>query len=329
MAATYGLEVVAIWPLAAINVVCYVFQAPDAEGVAELLEAAVQDPRIITASQVMVFAPLNAVYSDDLVQQQHALEDLSAITAHAVSTGADIKVALIDSGAAIDHSDLSNQDVTFRDFIRPQSKDVIGEPHGTAMAALIAANAQNASGMVGVAPDVELLALRACWQDKGDVEICNSFSLARALNVAIRAEADIINMSLGGPKDPLIALLVEQALREDIVVVAGYGGNSGPLFPASHRGVLSASSTNLPVGKVLAPGQEVLSAKPGGNYDFFSGDSVASAHVTGVVALLLSLRQDQTARSNNAFVADLFDQIEGIGINACVLISLAFEASSC
>lgn len=329
LGASYGLDLAAIWPLVTIDVVCYVFRVPDTEAVADLLAAAEQDPRIVTATQVMVFTPLSSGYTDDLVPQQYALKDISAIDAHAVSTGADVTVALIDSGVATDHSDLNNQQVTFRDFILPQSTGVVGEPHGTAMAALIAADARNASGMVGVAPDVELLALRACWQESREVEICNSFSLARALNIAIRAEVDIINMSLGGPHDALIELLVEQALREDIVVVAAHGDSTGPLFPASHDGVLSASSIPRKTASVVAPGLEVLSAKPDGHYDFFSGDSVASAHVTGVAAILLSVQGDQSGVSNTAFLAGLFRQLEGTGINACALIVKAFAQPSC
>ena len=289
LAARYDLQVAAIWPLLAIDVNCYVFAAPagvDLDALSRTLEA---DSQVLTAHPIVQFETL-ADYTDNLLPIQHGLHELNALPVHAASTGSDVTVAVIDSGVATVHPDLTNQHIIYRDFIRPDPQGELAEPHGTAIAAVIAADARNGTGMVGVAPDVKLLALRACWADPGGPDLCNSFSIARALNFAILNKAEVINLSLGGPYDALIAQLINTALEAGILVVAAHGNGEKGQFPASMTGVVAAISAHStsPADGPHAPGLEVISAKPGGSYDFFTGDSVAAAHVSGVAALLLA-----------------------------------------
>lgn len=131
--------------------------------------------------------------------------------------------------------------------------------------------------------------------------MCNSFTLALALNTAIEMNVDVINLSLTGPYDPLLARLIEKAIQQGIVIIASQtdrpDDNTG--FPAQQPGVIGVQSINNPqrvshdaqIQAVLAPGEQVLTTLPNGAYDFISGNSMATAHVTGLTALLLQLER--------------------------------------
>jgi subtilisin family serine protease len=157
---------------------------------------------------------------------------------------------------------------------------------------VIAATSNNGVGLVGVAPEADILALKACRQrdtaDRG--ARCNSFTLAKAVNFAIDQSVDVINLSLGGPPDPLLERLVNKALELDIVVVGAVSGDWPRGFPAGVEGVIPV--TNLDVtgdevaGSIRAPGNQVLSAKPVRDYDFYTGSSLSTAHVSGLAALI-------------------------------------------
>src|SRR4030095_2032241 len=116
-----------------------------------------------------------------------------------------------------------------------------GENHGTAVAGVIAARADNHLGIAGVAPRARVLALRSCWQQSGSETSCTTLGLALALSAAIERDAQIINLSLGGPADRLVHRLIDAALARRIAVVvavdrsAERGG-----FPAGLAGVVAA-----------------------------------------------------------------------------------------
>ncbi len=189
------------------------------------------------------------------------------------------------------------------------------------MAASILADAANGQGMVGVAPDATMLALRACWEAKpGGKGRCNTFSLARALNFAILNDANVINLSLTGPPDPILEQLIASALRRDIAVVIAAPTHSQDALGLSLPGVILASSRPCK-GSVMAPGVEVLSAKPANDYDFFSGASVSAAHVAGAMALLRAAKPDATLGALSAALA-----IGGDGANGTLDVCRSFKA---
>src|SRR6185295_7709258 len=123
-----------------------------------------------------------------------------------------------------------------------------GEVHGTAIAGIIASAANNRLGIVGVAPDVTIASLRACWAVTHDsvAAQCSSFSLARALQVAIDLKPNVVNMSLAGPDDPLLGQLLDEMIARGIIVVAAQPerGQNGHEFPSSHPRVLAAANTS-------------------------------------------------------------------------------------
>ena len=213
----------------------------------------------------------------------------------------------------IDHPDLSGQIIAKKNFATPVSADFVEDIHGTTVAGVIAAHANNNAGIVGIAPDSELIALKACWpRSKGNIEaICNSFTLALAINTAMKMKVDILNLSLSGPEDPLLKALINRAIERGIVVVAAEPDDpeSKHRFPASMDNVIAVRSREFSHAKtessgrtIVAPGEQVLTTIPTGTYDYISGSSLAAAHVTAVIALLLELYPDLSANKLYGFL---------------------------
>ena len=206
-----------------------------------------------------------------------------------------------------------------------------GEMHGTAVAGIIAAKADNGLGIVGIAPRARLMALRACWQIDDGAAQCDSFSLAKALQYALSNGAQVINLSLTGPADRLLAALLDVAGARGIAVV----GAADPLsaaggFPASHPSVIAvaASATDAPANVVLAPGTEVPTTLPGGRWGFVQGTSFAAAHVSGMLALLRELDPGMSpviARST-LLAATAREPGHGVRTDACTVVVHAARA---
>ena len=168
---------------------------------------------------------------------------------------------------------------------------MVPETHGTEVAGLIAARADNALGIAGVAPQARLLALRACWQDDRNGRArCNSFTLAKALQFAIDQRAQVINLSLGGPRDVLLGRLVDVALARGASVVAAVDPRAPDAgFPASLPGVIAVAgdpSRALPIRAFLAPADALPTTTVDGGWGLVNGTSFAAAQVSGLIALL-------------------------------------------
>jgi subtilisin family serine protease len=263
---------------------------------------------------------------------------MSVPAAHRWSRGAGVLVAVIDSGVDATHQDLAGSGQDERDFVEtgPGARD--GGRHGTGIAGVIAAVDNNGVGIVGVAPDVGLLALRACWPARtADTAVCNTFTLAQALVAAIDARADVINLSLVGPADPLLSALTNRAtLAGAIVVGAVPVGGRMDGFPAGAPGVLpvemaedaAAASTAL-----LAPGKEILTLVPGGRYDFATGNSLAVGNASGIVALLRARRHVTAAEARTLLAGSMHSVGQAErgtrSIDACAALTALLASGDC
>ncbi|MEO0623463.1 MAG: S8 family serine peptidase [Pseudomonadota bacterium] len=329
--ADHPITLVSEWPLAAISVHCYVFRLTAGQAsAAEAIDGLSRDERVRTVQPMQDFGTLTAEYTDELFDLQDGLHAINGPRMHGLTTGRGVRVAVIDTLADADHPDLATRVQIARDFVGNREQ-LTAEVHGTAIAGVIAADASNRQGMVGVAPDAEILVLRACWEEPaGSPGRCTSFSLARALNFALGQDVDVVNLSLGGPHDPLMAELVEAMLARGVVVVAAHGEDAAPRFPASHPGVIAATSalaSGAPVG-VPAPGTDILSAAPGNGFDFYSGSSVAAAHVSGIAALLLESRPELSpAALREALTAALRVPPDTVTVDACAALQAATASS--
>ena len=230
-----------------------------ARGVDETLARISADPRVRLAQPMQAFN-VHGGYDDPYFSQQYGANAAQLLQMHQRATGRGIRVAVIDTGADRTHPDLQGRIDTARNFVGDDAR-FDSDIHGTAVAGIIAANANNGIGIVGLAPDADLLVLKACWQRAlDDIRAqCNTFTLAKALTFAIDQHADIINMSLGGPNDPLLALLIEVALARGIVVVAAQDrtGRFSRRCPRRHRGARRAArrSAGRPDGRSRGGGR--------------------------------------------------------------------------
>lgn len=186
-----------------------------------------------------------------------------------------------------------------------------GNEHGTHVAGSIAASG-NGVGIAGVAPAVKVMALRFLGSDPS----CGADAQAiDAIAYAAANGAKIINASWGGT-DVSTALGSAIELVPDVLVVAaaGNGGDDGigddndfdPTFPASYDlpNILSVAAihseghltsfSNYGYESVdlSAPGEDILSTVPGGEYGLMSGTSMAAPHASGVAALAASVKPE-------------------------------------
>ena len=212
--------------------------------------------------------------------------------AHQWSKGDRTRIAIIDTGVDTDHPDLKASISSHHDFVEQATQEPASNVHGTAVAGVIGADADNGVGIIGVAPSSRLEVLKACWHKSNrSSAVCNSFTLAKALDHAIGSRTDIINLSLTGPSDGILQRLVEQALEDGIVVIAAEPPHPRSGFPAEIEGVImvgssqgSGSGLEPQQMQIRAPGTDILVPAPAGGYDYASGTSLSAAHVSGVVA---------------------------------------------
>ncbi|RZL05516.1 MAG: serine protease, partial [Rubrivivax sp.] len=278
LAQAHRLEMRSEWAMPLAGVDCFVMRLPegDTRSSAKVAEAVAEDKRVAWAQPVSLYRAQGS-QQEPLYRAQPAARQWQLAELHQLATGKGVRVAVVDSGVEANHPDLVGQIALNENFV--DAKLVPAEGHGTAVAGIIAARADNGAGIAGIAPQARLLALRACWQaakTDGTQTLCTSLGLAKALYAAIQQGAHIINMSLGGPDDRLLALLLDQAQARGATVVAAMPGENGP-FPANHPGVLVVGLAQpLPAGAVIAPGRDVPSTAVGGGWSLVSGSSFAA-----------------------------------------------------
>ncbi len=295
VAENYSLREVANWPIRALAVHCVVYEVPDGRPIAAVISALAKDPQITLAQPLQEFHTLTqdpgATYNDPLYDLQTNLATLGIPQAHERSLGAGVRVALIDTRVDAAHPDLHERIAGAHSFVDQLAASPGGSRHGTAMAGLIAAAANNRIGIVGIAPLAQIEVFEACWQLKpnADEAACNTFTLAKALAAAIDARIPLVNLSIAGPADPLLAALIQAGLKRGAIFV-GAATETADSFPTDVPGVIGVGSAEHHGGNptVTAPSVHVMTLRPQAQYDFVSGTSVAAAEVTGVVALLLS-----------------------------------------
>ncbi len=301
LAQTYKLSKVGTFPLRSIDAQCAVFQVPPRRSLTELIARIEADPRVESAQPNHFFHGQRRQYNDQYAEQQYGAHAVRASLAHTSATGKGVKVAVIDTGVDTTHPDLQGRIVGTANFVTGGKASFDRDRHGTAVAGIIAARADNDIGIFGVAPEAELIALKACWHGSGDSRqaLCSSWTIARAVDFALRQGIKVLNFSLAGPPDRLLQRLLTRALSQGIVVVAATFQQQPNIgFPASmdrviavvssdHQGRARLTAPSADNTVLAAPGVDILTTAPQQTYDFLSGSSLAAAHVSGIAALLL------------------------------------------
>ena len=317
VAAQYSLREVRSWPIAVLSMHCVVYEITNGRPAAEVIAQLSKDSRVLLAQGLQEFhtlttaaaaapalataaagatappgagASAGAAYNDPLYDMQTNMATLGIAHAQKRTQGAGVRIAVIDTGVDLAHPDLHGASLRSRSFL-DKSADAASLRHGTAMVGLIAAVANNHVGIVGLAPRAHVEVLEACWQlsPANDAAVCNTFTLARALAAALASDVQLVNLSVAGPADPLLAALVQAGLKRGVTFVGAAAGPDAP-FPTAIPGVITEAGTEQPPppGALAAPSQHVMTLRPAGEYDFESGSSIAAAEITSVLALLMS-----------------------------------------
>lgn len=296
IARSNGLMMIDSWPMPILGVDCFVMEVSPGATTEAAIARVSKDPHVAWSQLLTEFRTLGAAdeRNDPLFATQPSAASWRLADLHRVATGRGVSVAVIDSQIQFDHPDLSGQLSARVDFV--PGRVTPAERHGTGVAGVIGARAGNGQGIAGIAPNARLMALRACWQTSSEgATSCDTLSLARALQYSIEHGAQVVNMSLSGPRDQLLARLITIAVDRGISVVAAFdpklpqGG-----FPASQNGVVAVADQALPLLPPLvygAPGKDVPTTQPGGRWYLVDGSSYAAAHVSGLLALMRERRK--------------------------------------
>lgn len=247
-------------------------------------------------SQPLLYAEDSAAALGEMLPW--GVDRIDAERAWEVTRGAGIRVAVLDTGIDHLHHDLRPNFHGGVSFV-PGEDFTDGNGHGTHVAGIIGAR-QNGSGIVGVAPNCDLLSVKVL-----DRRGSGRYSwIINGIIWCVRNRIDVINMSLGGPA-PVQALqnACDYALRRNVVVVAA-AGNNGPAddsvgYPGRYDSVIAVSAVNESGNiasfssrghqvDLAAPGERILSTLPGNRFGRLNGTSMASPHVAGVAALTIS-----------------------------------------
>jgi hypothetical protein len=301
IAALAGAQVLETTPLPSIGSVLVRLQVADGTVETAVALALLQAAPGVQSAQYEFRYQVSTSHNDPYAWMNYGARLTGADQLFDVARGEGATVAVIDTGVDTAHPELTARVV--------EQLDVTGfgtsaDRHGTAIAGLIAGEADNSLGAYGMAPAARVLAIKACQPESRTSASarCWSSALAKALDLAIRRDAHIINMSLAGPDDPIVRKVVDAALAGQrlVIAAAGNGGpEAAPSFPASHPGVVAvtaidsrsrlySAATRGDFIDLAAPGVEVPVPVPNETYPGqLSGTSMAAAHASGVAALLL------------------------------------------
>lgn len=265
---------------------------------------------------------------------QYALDLIDARKANAISRGADVLIAVIDTGIEENHPEIAGTIAARYNTFPSQAFEP--DTHATAIASIITAKRE----LAGIAPDARILAVQAFTPTVVATETPDgaatppqqrgggngtSQRILTGLNWALLKGARVINMSFAGPPlDELANKMIVKGSQAGMIFVAA-AGNAGPeappAYPAAHPSVISVTAiddrmslyTHANIGAyidIAAPGVDVMAAAKGGAYDLASGTSFAAAHVSAVVALILA---KSPAMSRERIVAQLAETASDLG----------------
>lgn len=242
---------------------------------------------------------------------QYIVDKLRLAEARRLALGRGIRIGMVDSGVDMEHPEISGSILGYLDAVDGLAT---AHAHGTSMATAIVAHGE----LQGIAPAARLLVARAFGGQQAASANGKSFQIVTSLEWLVQQRAKIVNLSFAGPQDRLLSRTLAGAKERGVITVAaaGNGGSrSAPLYPGADPSVIAVTATDADDKvfvdanrgsyiAVAAPGVDVLTAEPAGRYAFTSGTSIAAAHVSGLVALLVEKQPELDADSARRILSE-------------------------
>ena len=296
------------------------------QNVLDVIEKLEKIEGIVYAGPNYVFSPASTISDDYNADVQWGLEQIQVTEAWDITTGSrQVRVGIIDGGIAR-HPDLDSnvaEGWNFKDDNAITTDDVGG--HGTHIAGIIGAVGNNAQGVTGVSWKVTLVPLKIT-DDKG---IADESSAIKAITYATSNNIPILNFSMGYSKT---SPAIEQAIASYHGLFVCAAGNSSTdldktnFYAASYKynnlisvmamgknqKIYSNSNFGEETVHLAAPGENIRSTVPGESYSLGSQTSIATAFVTGVAALIYSIRPDLTAVEIKEIILNNVEKIESL-----------------
>jgi Subtilase family len=313
IAQQFGLTIVATNPVGMLGRTIYTLQISDGRTVQEVITAfqGANLPVWVGYVPKYGFAQEPAGRSADIDPvgdpAQYVIDKFHLNEIHRLARGDNVTIAVIDSEIDVRHPDLAG---VVTDRYDAGCGATMPDAHGTGMTGAIASR----RNLLGVAPKVKVIAICA-FGGEATAE-STSLKIIRGLDYAVSQGAKIINMSFAGPRDPALSQALQIARERGVLLVAA-AGNAGPksppLYPGADPNVMAVTATDdhdrlfnrANQGKyisVAAPGVDILVPAPGGGVALTTGTSVATAHVTGVAALLIAQKSTRTPEELRAIL---------------------------
>lgn len=241
------------------------------------------------------------------------VDRIDAELVHPYNEGTGIKIAIIDTGIDYDHPDLDANYKGGYDFVNGDSDPMDDEGHGTHVAGIVAAELGNGIGVIGVAPEAYLYAVKVL-DSSGSGYLSDVIA---GIEWAVNNGMQIASMSLGTSTDyQSLHDACDVAYAAGVLLVAAAGNDGNPPGKGANVGYPAAYSSVIAVGatddedsrarwsstgaelELMAPGVNIYSTYWDDTYATLSGTSMACPHVTGTAALVFASSVDPTYDSD-------------------------------
>jgi subtilisin family serine protease len=291
----------------------------------DLVARLAADPRVLGANLNYVYALMTDKDSAKPKKLPYNLMAINAGEAHRFSQGRDVKVAVIDTCIDASHPELKGAVIAAFDATSDKNADCpANEAHGTGMAGVIAARGL----LTGVAPKASIVAVKAFTsKSAGQPAQATTEALLVGIDWAVRQNVRILNLSFAGPRDGFVERIIQATAAKGVLVIAAAGNagpNAPPMYPAAYEDVVAVTAVGpkneiFPLANrgahlgVAAPGVDVIVLKPKAAYGLSSGTSIAAAHVSGIVALMLEQYPNADAAALRHRLISTASDLGGVG----------------
>jgi hypothetical protein len=210
-----------------------------------------------------------------------------------------LKIGVIDTFVDRSHPTFADKSI-HESVMHPGKERPVETAHGTGVVAVLAGGRR--SGTPGLIPDAQYYTADIFYADVDGAPMSDTDSMLNALGLMDSFDVQILNMSVAGPRDPLVEQAIEKLTRRGVIVVAA-AGNDGPTgapsYPAAYKNVIAVTAVSKELSgyryatrgdyvDLAAPGVDIWTAVPGGKEGFQTGTSFAVPYATSVIASLYS-----------------------------------------